>query len=134
MDQGKLTIDFIGGFAPQQGQTFSFIQPAGTISGTFDQVVINGLAPGFQYQLAQSSTRGLSLVATSNGVSASPSSLSITSNANQLQVSWPGTATGYLLQSSTNLDSTNWTTLDVPTHLLNLFPTNAAGFFRLMKP
>ena len=131
---GKLTIDFIGGFAPQQGQTFSFIQPAGTISGTFDQVVINGLAPGFQYQLAQSSTRGLSFVATSNGVSASPSSLSITSNANQLQVSWPATATGYLLQSSTNLDSTNWTTLDVPTHLLNLFPTNTAEFFRLMKP
>jgi hypothetical protein len=49
-------------------------------------------------------------------------------------ISWPDTAPGYSLQSSTNLNATNWTTV---TTTSNQFTTPAAGamqFFRLAKP
>ncbi len=45
---GRLELRFGNGFAPQQGDVFLFIQSA-TSSGTFGEVAITGLAPGFEY-------------------------------------------------------------------------------------
>ncbi len=47
---GVLALDFQG-FAPQQGDTFTFLAATEGISGAFDSVEISGLAPGFEYDL-----------------------------------------------------------------------------------
>ncbi len=58
----------------------------------------------------------------------------ITSNANYL-VSWPIGYTDYRLQTSTNLgDSTNWTDITTVSNSLQTNSTDAARFFRLIKP
>jgi hypothetical protein len=63
---GRLELRFSNGFAPQQGNVFSFMQ-AGSSSGTFNQVVITGLAPGFQYTIG--ATNGvITLTALNNGI------------------------------------------------------------------
>jgi hypothetical protein len=130
---GTLTLNCINGFAPKTGQTFALIQYGGTLTSNFDQSQLNGLAPGFQYQLQQA-TGGLNLVAQNDGVATSPPLLSLTPSGSELLISWPDTAPGYSLQSSTNLNATNWTTV---TTTSNQFTTPAAGamqFFRLAKP
>jgi hypothetical protein len=130
---GTLTLNCINGFAPKTGQTFALIQYGGTLTSNFDQIQLNGLAPGFQYQLQQA-TGGLNLVAQNDGVATSPPLLSLTPSGSELLISWPDTAPGYSLQSSTNLNATNWTTV---TTTSNQFTTPAAGamqFFRLAKP
>jgi len=48
---GVLALDFQG-FAPQQGDTFTFLAATEDISGAFDSVEISGLAPGFEYELS----------------------------------------------------------------------------------
>jgi probable HAF family extracellular repeat protein/T5SS/PEP-CTERM-associated repeat protein len=48
---GVLALDFQG-FAPQQGDTFTFLAATEGISGAFDSAEISGLAPGFEYELA----------------------------------------------------------------------------------
>lgn len=56
------------------------------------------------------------------------------------QVSWPGLPSGYVLQSSTNLNGPTWTTLTNKPFANNgtyylLFPTTpSAAFYRLTKP
>jgi hypothetical protein len=49
---GVLALNFSHWFAPKQGDTFTFLRATGGISGDFDGVEINGLAPGFEYELA----------------------------------------------------------------------------------
>lgn len=63
---GVLELHFTNGFAPQQGDVFTFAQ-AGSLGGAFDQVVVTGLAPGFAYTV---STAGgaLGLTALNDGV------------------------------------------------------------------
>ena len=48
---GVLALDFSQGYAPKQGDTFTFLTATGGTSGTFDSVEISGLAPGFEYEL-----------------------------------------------------------------------------------
>jgi probable HAF family extracellular repeat protein/T5SS/PEP-CTERM-associated repeat protein len=48
---GVLALKFSGGFAPKQGDTFTFLAATGGISGAFDSVAISGLPPGFEYKL-----------------------------------------------------------------------------------
>ncbi|MCC6192346.1 MAG: DUF3466 family protein, partial [Anaerolineales bacterium] len=48
---GVLALNFSGGFAPQQGNTFTFLTATDGVSGAFDSVTIRGLMPGFQYDL-----------------------------------------------------------------------------------
>ncbi len=48
---GVLALDFSNGFAPKQGDTFTFLSAGGGVGGTFDQVEINGLAQGFEYEI-----------------------------------------------------------------------------------
>lgn len=63
---GQLVLNFGNGFAPQQGDSFAFMQ-AGAFSGTFQTTTIAGLEPGFTYTL--SATGGtFNLVALNDGV------------------------------------------------------------------
>ncbi len=48
---GVLALNFSNWFAPQQGDTFTFVSATGGVSGTFDSVEISGLASGFEYEL-----------------------------------------------------------------------------------
>jgi len=63
---GVLALNFQQGYAPRQGDIYTFLSAA-SLSGAFDSVAISGLAPGFQYQLINSSGR-LKLKALNNGV------------------------------------------------------------------
>jgi hypothetical protein len=49
---GVLALDFRNGYAPKQGDTFTFLTATEGISGTFHSVEISGLAPGFEYKLS----------------------------------------------------------------------------------
>lgn len=63
---GQLVLNFGNGFAPQQGDSFAFMQ-AGAFAGSFQTTTIAGLAPGFTYTL--SATGGaFNLVALNDGV------------------------------------------------------------------
>ncbi|HEU5070962.1 MAG TPA: LamG-like jellyroll fold domain-containing protein [Verrucomicrobiae bacterium] len=74
-------------------------------------------------------------------VSARPTSAArLTSSAtltgNQLQLSWPADHTGWRLQVSTNLNTTNWQDIagTEATNAVSLLPTNGNAFFRLIYP
>jgi T5SS/PEP-CTERM-associated repeat protein len=64
---GKLWLEFIDGFVPQQGQVFQFLDIGGTLSGAFDSIRVVGLRPGFQFDL-QPDAGGLKMVALNDGV------------------------------------------------------------------
>jgi probable HAF family extracellular repeat protein/T5SS/PEP-CTERM-associated repeat protein len=49
---GVLELDFRAGFAPRQGDAFTFLTATEGLSGSFSNVVISGLAPDFEYELA----------------------------------------------------------------------------------
>jgi hypothetical protein len=49
---GMLALDFDNGYAPHQGDTFTFLTATGGVTGTFDSVAISGLMPGFEYELS----------------------------------------------------------------------------------
>mgnify|MGYP001004540270 FL=1 len=48
---GVLALAFRGGYAPSQGDTFTFLTATGGVTGAFDSVAISGLAPGFEYEV-----------------------------------------------------------------------------------
>jgi len=49
---GVLALKFSQGYAPQQGDMFTFLTAMDGISGTFDSVAISRLMPGFEYDLS----------------------------------------------------------------------------------
>jgi hypothetical protein len=58
--------------------------------------------------------------------------LGIAATANQVVVYWPASPTNYVLQTSTNLNSTNWTTVNgLPITGMTVPATLPASFFRL---
>ena len=48
---GTLVLSFIDGFAPQTGQAFSFLEVGGELSGTLAEIQVEGLLPGFEFDL-----------------------------------------------------------------------------------
>lgn len=48
---GVIALKFSQGFAPKQGDTFTFLDIGGAVTGAFDSVEISGLEPGFEYKL-----------------------------------------------------------------------------------
>lgn len=133
---GTLSLIFINGFAPKAGQAFRFLQfGTNTLSGTFDQVSISGLASGFQYQLQPEARGSYSLVALNDGIATSPPVLSLLrSTPPQWEVTWPDTAVGFLLQSTTNLSTGIWVKEPISTNAFLFLPGAEAQFFRLFKP
>lgn len=138
---GSVTLNFINGFALRQGQSFTFLQFGGSLTGALDQVVVTGLAPGFQYQISQSPSGTFTLTALNNCVAISPLLLSLTYGARQLRISWPDTATGFELETIADLgNSTDWqpfqgTIIDTNGQRTVQVNTSASSsFFRLRHP
>jgi uncharacterized repeat protein (TIGR03803 family) len=65
-----------------------------------------------------------------------PPQLNIATTANQSVLFWPASATNYILQSTTNLDSPNWTTATdaVPVIAVTVTNSSPTRFFRLVRP
>ena len=70
---GKLVLNFSNGYAPKQGDSFSFLGSLNS-TGAFATVEIAGLAPGFQYAVT-SSGGSTQLVANNNGVATTQQAL-----------------------------------------------------------
>jgi hypothetical protein len=86
------------------------------------------------YPIIQQANGALTLVAQSNGVATSPPLLSIAHTGSRLLISWPETAPGYnILQSSTNLNATNWTTISTTGNQFSAPTSGPMQFFRLIK-
>jgi autotransporter-associated beta strand protein len=67
-----LELDFLNGFAPTKGEVFDFLSSGiSSITGTFTTVNLEGLAPGFKFDLAPGSNGTFDLTALNNGVSVS---------------------------------------------------------------
>lgn len=130
---GKLTISFLNGFAPRQGQSFVFLTSGSAVAGNFEQVVITGLATGFQYGIGAAAGGGLSLTAQNDGVAVSPPLLSLGVSGSQVVISWPASASNFTLQMTTNFASGIWNTVVAPTNPYTVSPSGPAGFFRLIS-
>ena len=75
---------------------------------------------------------GLAMLAVVHPVLAQPAFGIVPTN-NQSLLYWPATARDFVLQSSTNLDSTNWVTVidAVPVTAVTVTNASPARFFRL---
>jgi autotransporter-associated beta strand protein len=68
-NSGTIELVFIGGFAPQEGQTFEMMD-TGSTSGT-PQIVVKGLEPGWQFSAVRDPVTGvLTVESLSDGVTA----------------------------------------------------------------
>jgi hypothetical protein len=90
----------------------------------------------FSFNTANSSASGLSV----NGGTSSPPQLLFVSSPGAFVVSWPASASGFVLEENTNLGVSGWTAVGItPTTVNNQFTvtnsttTQPAGFFRLRK-
>lgn len=130
---GKLSLDFINGFAPKKGQSFEFLKLGGVVTGRFDEILISGLT-GFQYEVKATAANTYVLTALSDGIATSPPLLSLErAGGGQLVISWPETAVGFTLQSTTSLGGPNWQTRSA---VGNRYTTSSAApveFFRLVR-
>ena len=138
---GALTLNFLDGFAPKRGERFSFLQAGAGLAGKFDQVVITGLAPEFQYQLSEATAGSLGLTALNDGVATSPPLLWIAARTGQMLISWADTAAGFVVETNANLgNAAGWqpfagTIIDTNGQRRILFNTGAGtSFFRLRHP
>jgi hypothetical protein len=66
---GDLLLSFQDGFAPHQGDTFAILNTAGTVAGSFANVHLHDLAPGFQFNLQPETGGAVALVALNDAVS-----------------------------------------------------------------
>lgn len=132
---GTLAISFINGFSPRSGQVYTFLQAPGGITGSFTNVQVTGVAPGFSYHIVSNVAGSLSLQADSNGTATSAPLLQISRSGNSITLAWPAPGT-WLLQSSTNLLS-GWTAVSgTPTtqsnqYVLTVPMSQSRTFFRL---
>jgi T5SS/PEP-CTERM-associated repeat protein/autotransporter-associated beta strand protein len=63
---GDVFLKFTDGFAPRQGQQFEFLDVTGTLSGSFANVALRNLAPGFQFDLSRAGG-GMTMMALNDG-------------------------------------------------------------------
>ncbi|MEX2140108.1 MAG: hypothetical protein WD894_12660 [Pirellulales bacterium] len=68
---GQLSLEFLDGFAPRQGDAFEFLDVSGTLDGQFANVELRNLAPEFQFDL-RPDAGGLTMVALNDGVFVPP--------------------------------------------------------------
>ncbi len=64
---GVLALNFHDGYAPQKDDTFTFLTALGGINGTFAKIEINGLQPGFLYDITSTGGQAV-LKALNDGV------------------------------------------------------------------
>jgi len=131
---GRLDFVFRDGFAPTNGQSFELVR-GGAVTGSFSEVNVAGLAPGFTYTLVNSGGTSLVLTATSTGVATSRPKLTIVpSSGTNVVVSWPGYITGWNLQKATGLPAGSWQPVTTQSNMVTLPASVGSGFFRLSSP
>lgn len=64
---GTLTLAFVDGFAPRRDDRFEFLRASGAADLAVQEVVVENLAPGFEYEIAATPAQ-LSVVARSDGI------------------------------------------------------------------
>ena len=74
--RGTLSLDFINGFAPHAGDTFTFLDVAGSTDGRFADILVHGLEEGWQFQLT-SVNGALTLNSLNDGVAMVPEPASL---------------------------------------------------------
>ena len=67
-----LELDFINGFAPKAGDQFELLDVGGALSGSFDRIDLEGLAPGFEYVIGPDGQGHYVLTAENDGTTAIP--------------------------------------------------------------
>jgi T5SS/PEP-CTERM-associated repeat protein len=67
---GTLVLQFLNGFAPRQGDAFQLLDVAGSVTGSFAEVRVRGLAPGAQF--AQDLANGKLMLTALNDATALP--------------------------------------------------------------
>lgn len=106
---GTLALHFIDGFSPRNGQSYTFLQAAGGTTGSFTNIQLTGVAPGFTYHPVTNGNSSLSLHADNDGVAISASRLQVSRTGGSINISWPAPGR-WVLQSSTSFP-TAWTTV-----------------------
>jgi T5SS/PEP-CTERM-associated repeat protein len=130
---GTLALEFINGYAPLEGDVFQILQFGTNATGGFDQVVITGLAPGFQYTLQTNSNRAYVLTALNAAAPSPIPKLSISILESAGIVSWPLYASNYTLQSASLLAATGWVDHVVVSNAYQFTPSNNSRLFRLIR-
>ena len=64
---GTLSLEFIDGFAPHAGDSFAFLNVGGSTDGNFADILVHGLADGWQYELT-SVDGSMTLLSLNDGV------------------------------------------------------------------
>lgn len=77
---GTLEVLFLSGYLPKTGDSFTFLQVDGTLSGQFDQITFPQLAPGFQFDTVVTSA-GLQLTALNDALLAPTALVNISTRA-----------------------------------------------------
>jgi len=131
---GKLVLRFINGFAPKTANAFDFLTASGGISNGLAETEIQGLAPGFTYEVSDAGGI-ISLTALGDGQAVSRTSLSIGHSADGVVVWWPTFVEGYKLQSVDAIGSTLWNDHSTVSNRLTVAGGGIprAGFFRLVR-
>lgn len=131
---GRLDFVFRDGFAPTNGQSFVLVQ-GGSVTGSFSEVNVVGLAPGFTYTLVNRGGTSLVLTATSTGEPTTAPELSIGQSAGtSVIVSWPEYFTGWVLEQTSSLTAGNWQPVAAPGNRLLVPSPTGVEFYRLVWP
>ena len=103
---------------------------ANTGSGTIIEITTNGVQSPFAAGLNYAQFLAF------QPVFGPPPPLNIATTGNQSVLFWPASANNYILQSTTNLASTNWVTATdaVPVTAFTVTNSSPARFFRLAQP
>lgn len=130
---GTLVLEFVNGYAPHAGDAFQFLQCGTNATGGFNQVVITGLAPGFQYTLQTNSNHAFVLTALNDAAPPPIPELSISISGSTGVVTWPLYASNYALQSASFPTATGWVDHVVVSNAYQFGPSNSGRFFRLIQ-
>jgi T5SS/PEP-CTERM-associated repeat protein len=130
---GKLRLNFLQAFAPKRGETFDLLISPAALNGSFEQVEVAGLAPGFEFDVASVEQGTLRLTAKNDGIATSLPKLSIQRSGGELNISWLETVRGFGLQSTFDISNPVWLDRPATGNRLTVPPGNAMEFFRLER-
>jgi hypothetical protein len=137
---GNLIVTNIGGtLAP--GDSFQLF--SGAISGTFASVTLPNLnCPSLSWNTANLGVNGTISVTGTSCISTTPTNITFSVVGNQLNLQWPASYTGWVLQGQTNSlavgINNNW--VNVPNSqatnqvFIPISPSSPAVFYRLVLP
>ena len=129
---GTFLVSMLNGFRPNPGDSFQVLSYP---SATNEFTCYSGMdLGGGLLLLPQFAPTSLSLITTTYATNNARPQLFIAPAGAGVRVTWPQGFPGWVLQSSTNVASTNWTTVSVPCANQALLPATAPRQFFRLKP